>query len=542
MNAVEFVLRGGLAAAGPDKAAIVTPGECLTYGELAARVGRFAAALRQTGMRPGDRVAILMLDHADLVALYLAVIAAGGVAVTLSTRASAHDLQHIFAITQPFAVIAESEFVEPAADVMPSNTRLLLRQRELAGWKQRRTETDFECCARKPDDPAYWVMTSGTTGQPKAVEHRHDNVRACTDYLVHGLAATADDRFFATSRLNFAYALGATMFGALRLGATVILHERWPTPATIAATVELNQPTIVLSVPTLFHKLIESGLAQKPAFRAVRCYVSAGERLSPRIGADWEKITRQPIVDAMSCSELVHKIFSNSLASRRAGSSGRPVPGVEVRLIDQHGGEVREAGRSGRLEVRAPFLCAGYRLAESPSRVPAHRPAERFRGEWFATGDEYLRDDDGFYYHCGRSDDMLKVSGLWVSPAEIEDALAGIPSIGEAAAVSGESAAGLSEIVLYIVPAPGADGEAALVAAREQLARSLPPFKLPRQYALLAELPRTATGKIRRHLLRNGGSLVAQSARSSFTSAPNPKFATSGAASPFGELRVQKEH
>ena len=507
MNAVEYVLARGLAVAGPDKPAIVTADEVLTYGELAARVGRFATALREAGMGPDDRVAMLMLDHADLVALYLAVMAAGGVAVAVSSRATADELRNIFAITRPFAVIADGEFAEPMAASLPPDAKLLLRQRELVAWKQR-PETDFAPCARKPDDPAYWVMTSGTTGQPKAVEHRHDNVRACTDYLVHGLAATADDRFFATSRLHFAYALGATMFGALRLGATVILHERWPTPATIAALVELHRPTIVLSVPTLFHKLLESGLARKPAFRAVRCYVSAGERLSPRIGTDWEKTTSQPIVDAMSCSELVHKIFTNTLASRRAGSSGRPVPGVEVRLIDQDGAEVREAGRSGRLEVRAPFLCAGYRLADAPPRAPAHRPAERFHGDWFATGDEYMRDQDGFYYHCGRSDDMLKVSGLWVSPSEIEDALAGISSIAEAAAVSGESAAGLSEIVLYVVPAPGADGEAALVAAREQLARSLPTFKLPRQYALLPELPRTATGKIRRHLLRDGAGLA----------------------------------
>ena len=478
MNAVEYVLAGGRAVGGPDRPAIVTADECLTYGDLAARVGRFAAALREAGIKPGDRVAILMLDHADLVSLYLAVMAAGGVAVTVSTRASAHDLQHVFGIVRPFAVIIEEEFAETVTANVPPNAKLMLRQRDLAAWKQR-PETDFAPCARKPDDAAYWVMTSGTTGLPKAVEHRHDNVRACTDYLVHGLAATADDRFFATSRLNFAYALGAT-FGALRLGATIILHERWPTPASIAATVELQQPTIVLSVPTLYHKLVESGLAQKPGFRAVRCYVSAGERLSPRISADWEKTTKQPVVDAMSCSELVHKIFSNTLASRRVGSSGQPVPGVEVRLVDADGVEVEGAGRSGRLQVRASFLCAGYRLADAPPHGAPHRPAERFHGEWFATGDEYLRDEDGFYYHCGRSDDMLKVSGLWVSPSEIEDALAGIGSIAEAAAVSGESAAGLSEIVLYVVPAPGADGEVALAAAREQLARSLPPFKLPR--------------------------------------------------------------
>jgi acyl-coenzyme A synthetase/AMP-(fatty) acid ligase len=178
------------------------------------------------------------------------------------------------------------------------------------------------------------------------------------------------------------------------------------------------------------------------------------------------------------------------------------VLGVEVRLIDQDGSEITQPGRSGRLEVRAPFLCAGYRLADAPPHAPPHRPAERFRGEWFATGDEYLRDEDGYYHHCGRSDDMLKVSGLWVSPSEIEDALAGIPTIAEAAAVLSESAAGLSEIVLYVVATSGADGEAALATAREQLARRLPAFKLPRQYALAAELPRTATGKIQRHKLR----------------------------------------
>ena len=225
------------------------------------------------------------------------------------------------------------------------------------------------------------------------------------------------------------------MFGALRLGATLILHEGWPTPPSVAATVELNQPSIVLSVPTLFQRLCEFGSPSKLAFRAVRCYVSAGERLPPQVGVESGKASGRPIIDAMSCSELVHKIFANTLSARRAGSSGRPVPGVEVRLIDTDGSEIAQSGRSGQLEVRAPFLCAGYRLDDTQPRAAAHRPTARFRGEWFATGDEYLRDEDGFYHHCGRSDDMLKVSGLWVSPSEIEDMLAGIPTVREAAAV-----------------------------------------------------------------------------------------------------------
>jgi acyl-coenzyme A synthetase/AMP-(fatty) acid ligase len=500
MNAAKYVLAGGLAAVGPDKPAVVNGGESVSYGDLAVRVSRFAAALRDAGMKPGDRVAMLMLDHADLVSLYLAVIAAGGVSITVSTRATSDDLRHILAIVRPFAVITESEFAPAVTAGMAPNAKLFLRQRHLGSWAQR-SETELVLCVCRPDDPAFWVMTSGTTGMPKAVEHRHDNVCACTNYLVRGLAVTCADRLFPTSRLNFAYALGA-MFGALRLGATLILHERWPTPPSIAATVELNRPSIVFSVPTLFHKLCESGFPTKFAFRAARCYVSAGERLPPRIGVEWEKATGRPIIDAMSCSELVHKVFANTLSARRAGSSGRPVPGVQVRLIDQDGSEITQAGRSGQLEVRAPFLCAGYRLADAPPHAPAYRPTERFRGEWFATGDEYQRDEDGFYHHCGRSDDMLKIAGLWVSPSEIEDALAGIPTIAEAAAVLRESASGLSEIVLYVVATSNADGEAAVAAAREQLMHKLPAFKLPRRYALAAELPRTVSGKIQRHKLR----------------------------------------
>jgi acyl-coenzyme A synthetase/AMP-(fatty) acid ligase len=202
----------------------------------------------------------------------------------------------------------------------------------------------------------------------------------------------------------------------------------------------------------------------------------------------------------MSCSELVHKVFTNTLSARRATSSGRLVLGVQVRLIDPDGSEITQPGRSGQLEVRALFLCVGYRpsaFAASGSRPATNTCATRMAS--IITG--------------GRSDDMLKVSGLWVSPSEIEDALAGIPTIAEAAAVLSESAAGLLEIVLYVVATSSADGKAAVAAAREQLARKLPAFKLPRQYALASELPRTATGRIQRHKLRAESSVLLQATR-----------------------------
>ena len=179
------------------------------------------------------------------------------------------------------------------------------------------------------------------------------------------------------------------------------------------------------------------------------------------------------------------------------------MPSVELRIVDEAGTIVAEPGKTGRLEVRMPSVCAGYRAADDKPGDPPHQPEERFRPDgWFATGDEYLQDPDGFYHHRGRTGDMLRVSGIWISPAEIEDVLAGIRSISETAAVLGESEIGLAEIVLYIVPAPGADGSAAVAAARERLSQALPPYKRPRRFEMAHDLPRTATGKVQRNKLR----------------------------------------
>jgi len=293
------------------------------------------------------------------------------------------------------------------------------------------------------------------------------------------------------------------MFAALRLGATNVLLEGWATAQSVAETVERFRPTIVLSVPAVYHRLIEEGLAQTGPFRAVRLYVSAGERLPPQIWHAWEAASGRPILDGLGCSEIVYMIMSNTPDTRRPGSSGRATPKAELRLVDEAGTIIDEPGRSGRLEVRMPSVCTGYRSAGSGPGDPPERPADRFRPDgWFATGDEYVRDADGFYHHRGRSGDMLRVSGLWVSPSEIEDLLGGIPSIVETAAVLGESANGLSEIVLTIVPAAGADSGAVIAAARERLWQALPPYKRPRRFEIVPALPRTATGKVQRHKLR----------------------------------------
>jgi 3-hydroxybenzoate/4-hydroxybenzoate---CoA ligase len=508
MNAVEYCLLGGLKTSGPERPAIVCAEESLTYGALVVRVARFAEGLREAGVRPYDRVAMMMIDTPDLVALHLAAMAEGAIAVVLSTRATVYELGQILAIVRPSALIVDAEFADVASNSIAAaspTTTLLGRDRELCAWKAR-SETDVAVTPRKPTDPAFWVVTSGTTGQPKAVEHRHDNVRICSQYYEQVLATTRADRLLATSRFSYAYALG-NMFAALRLGATNILLEHWATADTVAATVERFAPTILLSVPAVYHKLLDAGLARTRVFRGVRYFVSAGERLPPKIWTEWQEQSEHPILDGMSCSELVYMVMANTPTSFRPGSSGKAMPSVELRIVGETGIVVAQPGQTGQLAVRMPSLCAGYRSTDSEPGDPPQRPEDRFKPDgWFMTGDEYLRDEEGFYHHRGRIDDMLRVSSIWISPSEIEDALAGVTSIAESAAVMGESAIGLAEIVLFIVPAPNTDAATVVAAAREHLTHALPHYKLPRRFEVVADLPRTATGKVQRHRLR--GSLL----------------------------------
>ncbi len=497
MNAVEYCLLHGLKVAGPEHPALLSAGETLSYGALAARVSQFAAGLRGEGVQPGDRVGMLMLDTPDIVALHLAAMAAGGIAVAMSSRASLEELEQILTIVRPAMMVIDGEFeglVTPAIAAASPETKLIRRERELAAWKSA-PAAPLAPMPRSPGDAAFWVMTSGTTGVPKAVEHQHRNVGMCAEYYEQVLGCTAKDRLFATSRFHFAYAIG-NMFAGLRMGAGNVLLERWATAPSVAETVERFKPTVLLSVPAVYHRLLEAGRASTAPFRALRYFVSAGERMPPQIWTAWEQAGGHPILDGLGCSECVYMIIGNAPERRKPGSSGHAMPSVELRI--------GAADTGGRLEVRMPSICQGYRLAEPRAGEAPQRPAEQFLPDgWFATGDEYYVDAGGFYHHRGRTGDMLRVSGIWISPSEIEDALAGEASVAESAAVLGESEIGLAEIVLYVVPAAGAEGAAATRAARERLSKVLPGYKQPRRFEAVADLPRTATGKVQRHKLRD---------------------------------------
>jgi len=505
MNAVAYCLLEGLRIAGPGHPALISAEETLSYGALVARVAKFSAALRELGVVPRDRVAMVMRDSPDLIALHQAAIACGAIAAALSTRAGPDELALILSIVRPRILVVDAEFADRAAGAIAAGapgTRLMLRQHDLIRWKDR-AETEPALTPCRPTDPAFWVTTSGTTGTPKAVEHRHDNVVISGEYYSQVLRTTSKDRLLATSRFHFAYAIG-NMFAGLRLGASNILLDDWATAPSVAETVERFKPTVLLSVPALYHKLLDAGLPSTPAFRRLTHYVSAGERLPPKIWNDWETASGLPILDGLGCSELVYMVIGNTPSVRRPGSSGVAMPRVELRIVDENDIVITASDKTGRLEVRMPSVCSGYRTADGRYDEPPQRPAERFKTDgWFATGDEYSRDADGFFHHRGRTGDILRVSGIWIAPAEIEDVLAGTNGVLETAAVLGENSIGLAEIALFVVPTAGADGGKAVAAARKRLEESLPHYKLPRRFELIAELPRTATGKVQRHKLRD---------------------------------------
>ena len=424
-------------------------------------------------MRPGDRVGMLMLDTPDIVALHLAAMAAGAIAVAMSSRAGDDELAQMLAIVRPRGG-RDRRRVRRGCGFAPSRRprrqpKLLRRERELAAWKAKPAAALMPV-PRAPDDPAFWVMTSGTTGQPKAVEHCHGNVGICAAYYEQVLGCTHIDRLFATSRFHFAYAIG-NMFAALRMGASNVLLERWATAPSVAETVERFKPTVLLSVPAVYHRLLEAGLAPTAPFRALRHFVSAGERLPPQIWNAWEAGGGHPILDGLGCSECVYMVIGNTPQARRPGSSGQAMPSVELRIVDDGGAVVAEADTSGRLEVRMPSVCAGYRVGRQPPERAAAAAAGtvsarrlvRHRRRVSARRRRLLSSSRPQRRHAAGV-------GHLDFAAEIEDALGRHRSIAETAAVLGESEIGLAEIVLYVVPARGRGRRAAASRGRARAA------------------------------------------------------------------------
>ena len=467
----------------------------VTYGELRERVARTAAALGRLGVQEEQRVLVILPDGPECVYAFLGAIWAGAVPVLVSTFLAPPDYLSFLRETRARAVVT----TEAVGAALGADLRAALLAvgpgRSGSLWRAiEECPPSPEPFSTHPDDPAFWLYSSGTTGAPKAVIHRHrDIVHAVAAYGRHVLDLRPDDRAYATSKLFFAYGLGASLYFPLAAGASAVLS---PEPFSAARTWTVlaeERPTLFFAVPSVYRALLEQ--APRHAAQAVaglRRVVSAGEALPPALFHAWQARFGQEILDGLGSTEALHIFLSNRPGACTPGSPGRPVPGYDVRVVDE-GGVPVAAGTPGGLLVRGDSIAAGYwQRAEATRRT--------FRGEWLATGDQVVENADGSFQLLGRTDDMLKVSGQWVSPPEVESVVATVDGVRECAVIGAADNDGVTEVVACIVCT--ADDHDDLRARVEHACGALPRFKRPKRIVLLESLPRTATGKIQRSALR----------------------------------------
>lgn len=483
-----------------ERPAIVTPSGVTSYARLLELVNRTGHVLRDAGAEVEQRVAILLPDGVAWASVFFGALRIGAVAVPLNTRLPPATCAELLRDSRARVLVTEpalARALDPWRGELP-HLRAVVESGDGARApsleeRQSRARVDLTSEALTGDDMAVWLYTSGTTGGPKAAIHLHRDLLECRHYGLDVLGAGADDRVLATSKLFFAYALGNALLIPLFAGARTFLDARWAEPATVAASVRAFRPTLLFSVPTLYARLLHADLPPD-TFRSVRVCVSAGERLPPELYSAWRERFDVEILDGLGATETIFMVLSNRPGRSRAGSTGTPVPGTTVRLLDAEGHEVRD-GEPGVLHVRTPSASPAYWNRADRSR-------RTFLGEWFRTGDVLTRDGDGFYHHLGREDDLFKVAGMWVTPSEVEAVLASHPAVAEAAVVGARDVGGLVKPFAFVVADDGLAPDRLVPELTALAAERLASHQRPRHIAVVDALPRTATGKLQRFVLK----------------------------------------
>ncbi len=506
MNAADAVLGPALERGLGHAPALIQGERRLTYADVLAAVNRAGHGLRSVGVEPEQRVMLMLKDSPELVCTYLGILKIGAVAVPINLRSSPEELLFFLTDSRARVLVIDAEFLpvyQRIAARLPAPPRIFAHgaaaipagMRHFGGLASGQPP-HLDAVPLSPDDMAFWIYTSGTTGSAKAAVHLQHDVLLADAYLRDTLGVTAGTRLYATSKLFFAYALGTCLFGALRLGATTILHGEWPTPEGVRGVLKAHRPEVMFSVPTLYRNVLRAGIAGEEPFRSVRTYVSAGEKLPEVLYHRWQEATGVEIVEGFGTSETIYMCFTNRPGDTVPGSAGYPAPGAEVRLVDDTGGTVDRPGAQGVLQVRMASTCDRYwNQQERTQAVMA--------GPWFATGDLFSFDGRGRWTHHGRRDDMLKISGQWVSSSEIEEFVLALPQVADAAVIGVNDEDGLMRLALYAVPAQAGAAVAPLEEAiRTAINERLSVTKCPRLIRFLPELPRTASGKVQRYRLR----------------------------------------
>ncbi len=511
LNMVTFFLDDRLEEGrGADVAIVDVPGDReVTYAQVHAGSCRVANLLRELGLGIEDRVQLLLLDTPEFVESYFGILRAGCVAVPTNTWLQTKDFAYYFEYARPKAVIVDAEIwdkVAPAAAEAPYTKHFIVLDR--SGAKAPPEAIDYaEATGRQSDEaktePTYrddfstWLSSSGSTGNPKCVVHmHHDFMWNTIAYAQRTLGMTADVVTMAAPKLFFGYALASNMLFPFSVGGRIVLVPERLQPQQYFELIEKHRVTQFVTVPTNITKLLSVPKPERFDLGSLTSLVSAGEALPSRVYRDWKETFAVEIYDGIGSAEMFHVYITNRPGDVKEGSLGRIVDGYSYRLIDDDGKEV-PPGEIGTLVIKGPSAGLCYWRMRDKSR-------ETFWGDEVKGGDKFYVDDEGYFWYCGRGDDMLKCSGVYVSPVEVENALIGHEAVFEAGVVGVRDAAGLEKTMAYIEladgHAPTADLEASIVAfCRENLAA----FKAPRLVRFLPELPRTETGKIKRGALRD---------------------------------------
>ena len=500
-NAVDWFLDRHIRDGRGERVAFTDPWRSLTYADLGRESEKFAAALGHACIGREQRVALIMPDTVDFPIAFWGAIRAGVVPVPINTLLTAETIDYILRDSRSVGVvIAEELATEPLLGVLHAipGLRLIVRAggTDMADFLAT-GETGFAPVSASPDDVAFWLYSSGSTGAPKGVRHVHASLRFTAEtYGIQVLGIQPDDIVFSAAKAFHAYGLGNCMTFPMAVGASSVFLPTRPTPDAVLDMMKRYRPTIFGGVPTLFAGLLANPMIGPGAGsdRLRRC-ISAGEALPADIGHRWKSMVGLDILDGIGSTEMLHIFISNRPDDIRYGTSGKPVPGYEAVVLDEHGRPVPH-GEAGELVVRGDSAADGYWNQRTKTR-------KTFQGEWTHTGDTYIRDADGYYRYQGRSDEMLKVSGIWVSPFEVEEALISHPSVLEAAVVGKEDRDGLTKPKAFVILRDGSSGDTELLdVLKNHVKDRIGVWKYPRWIEFVDSLPKTATGKIQRFRLR----------------------------------------
>ena len=506
-NAAAYFVDRHIAEGRGHKVAVECGDQCVSYQQLLERTNRVGNALRSLGVRQEERVLLLLLDSPEFLYSFFAVIKIGAVAVPVSTLAKSPDYEYMLNDSRARVVIVHDGLL-PLLRAIPRERLPYLRNIIVVGAPSRDflsldqlmadASPDFAAEPTNKDEPAFWLYSSGSTGAAKGCVHLHHDMVVCSElYAKAILKMNESDRCFSVARLFFAYGLGNAGYFPLSCGATTILSPGRPTAETIFADIERYRPTLFFSVPSNYVAL----LAHLPQGRAdfdlsgIRHAISAGEALPAPLFHRFKDRFGIEILDSLGSTETLQMIIANRPGEARPGSSGKLIPGYEAKILNENG-ETVGSNEVGDLVVKGDSICTGYWNQHERTKAA-------FIGPWFRTGDKYYQDEHGYFWYAGRSDDLFKVNGRWLSPAEVESALIAHPAVREAAVICREDEAGLAKPVAYVVVnGSHVPREQLAIELQDWVAQRIGAYKRPRWIEFLPEIPKTATGKLQRFKLR----------------------------------------